>query len=560
MHRRILRSVVIAVWVLGLAAGGAAAGAPPADVTRFDVSYSASAHAGPITGRLILVLATREKPEPRLAVSPLGPAIFGVDLDQLRPGQAAVVDAGTLGFPKRRLSELPPGDYFAQAVIHVYTQVRRKDGHTLWVHMNDGRREAFNRAAGNLYSEVQPVRLGAGGTFKIEVTRMIPAVQRPVDTEWVKRVRIQSKLLTEFWGHPIFIHATVLLPKDYEKHPDARYPTIYTMIHSIPFGFNPDPASAAGRPEVHPDTALETGYRFYQSWISDGFPRVIAIAFEQQTPYFPDSYSVNSANNGPYGDAIVQEVIPFLEQRFRIIRKPYARIVEGASTGGWQALALQLKHPDFFGGAWVLQPDPIDFHRYQLVNIYEDENAFSRQRGVFTASEHPMRRTTEGHVDWTMRELSLFEEVLGSRGRSGFQFEGWEAVYGPVGPDGYPRPLWDKLTGKIDREVAHYMRDNGYDLREYAQRNWTTLGPKIVGKLHFFCGDMDNFYLNLAVYRFEEFLKGTTNPHYPGKFTYGRPMKSHSWHAWTWAGMVEEIANYIRRNTPAGETAAAWNY
>src|SRR5690606_37880242 len=155
--------------------------------------------------------------------------------------------------------------------------------------------------------------------------------------------------------------------------------------------------------------------------------------------------------------------------------------------------------------------DPIDFRNYLLTNIYEDDNAFTIQRGSLTV-ERPFRRTVDGQVVWTMRQLSRFEAVLGSRGRSGFQLGAWEAVYGPTDEDGYPRPLWDKLTGVIDREVAEYMRENGYDLREYAERNWATIGPKLAGKLHFFSGDMDDFYLNLAVYRFEELAKSATNP------------------------------------------------
>ncbi len=552
--RLALRSIFL-IAVLSAWAGAALAG----EVPRFEIVYSADVHPGPLTGRVFLILAEREQPEPRLRISPSGPAIFGVDVEQLVPGQAAVIDRTTLGSPLRSLADLPPGEYFAQALIHIYTKVRRADGHTLWVHLNDGRRESFNVAVGNLYSDVQRVRLDAGGVVRIEVRRRIPPREPPADTPWVKRLRIQSQRLTEFWGHPIYIHATVLLPRDYDQHPDVYYPTIYTMIHPVPFGFDPDPASAAQQPAVHPVTGLEPGYAFYQSWISDGFPRVIAVSFEQQTPFFPDSYSVNSANNGPYGDALVHEIIPYLEQRFRMIRQPYARILEGASTGGWQALALQLRYPDFFGGAWVLQPDPIDFTRYLLVNIYEDENAFTVRTGPFSTTERPMRRTTEGQVVWTLRQLSQFEAVLGSRGRSGYQLQGWEAVYGPVGPDGYPRRLWDPLTGQIDREVAHYMREHGYDLLEYARRHWTTLGPKLQGKLHFFAGDMDDFYLNLGVYRFEEFLKQTTNPHVAGRFTYGRPMKGHSWHAWTWAEMVREIAEYIRQNAPAGEDPARWH-
>jgi hypothetical protein len=156
--------------------------------------------------------------------------------------------------------------------------------------------------------------------------------------------------------------------------------------------------------------------------------------------------------------------------------------------------------------------------------------------------------------------LSRFEAVLGSRGRSGYQLEAWEAIYGPVGADGYPVPLWDKLTGTIDRNVATYMRDNGYDLRVYAEKNWPTLGPKLVGKLHFSAGDMDDFFLNLAVYKFEEFLKTTTNPHYEGDFIYGRPMKGHSWHQETWAAFVRRIATAIRNAAPAGEDVRKWNY
>ena len=530
-----------------------------AQVPRFEVTYSASAHRGPLTGRLILVISKRGDVEPRLLVAPQGPAIFGVDVEQLRPDQPVVIDDAALGYPTP-LSKLPPGEYHVQAVVNVYEQVRRADGHTIWLHLNDGAQETFQVAAGNLYSDVQRVRFGEGGTVRLAITRVIPAEPRPADTEWVKHVRIQSAKLTRFWGRPIFINATVLLPKGYTEHPGIRYPGVYTLGHDVPFSFTTDSTEVRDLGQLNPTTGLETGYDFYKAWVSDRFPRVIAISFQQQTPYFPDSYSVNSANNGPYGDAIVEEVIPALEQRFRIIRKPYARLVEGASTGGWQTLGLQLRNPDFFGGAWVLQPDPIDFRRYQLTNIYEDTNAFTLPVGQFITAERPFRRTVEGQPEWTTRQLSLFEEVLGSRGRSGWQLEGWEAVYGPVGSDGYPKPLWNKLTGTIDREVAAYMREHGYDLREYAERNWATLGPKLEGKLHFFAGDMDHFYLNVAVYRFEDFIKATTVPASKPEFIYGRPMKGHSWHAFPWAEMVRQMAAHVKRNAPKGEDTEAWTY
>jgi hypothetical protein len=529
-----------------LPAGHAFAQAP-----RFEVVVPAATRQAPLTGRLVLVIAKRETPEPRLTISPSGPALFAVDLEQLPAGRPAVIDGGALGYP-RPLAELAPGDYFVQAAINVYEEARRADGHRIWVHFNDGRQETFQIGAGNLYSDVLPVRVGAGGTIRLTVTHVIPPRPRPPDTEWVKRVQIQSPKLTAFWGRPIFINATVLLPRGYAEQPGTRYPAVYTLGHTVPFSFSTDSTRARGLGTINPVTGVETGYDFYRAWASEDFPRVIAIGFEQQTPYFPDSYSVNSANNGPYGDAIVEEVIPRLEEQFRITRQPYARIVEGASTGGWQALALQLQHPDFFGGAWVLQPDPIDFRKNLLVNNYADSSAFVVPTGPFTAAERPFRRTTEGQMVWTMRQLSLFEEVLGTRGRSGYQLGGWEAVYGPVGPDGYPRPLWNKLTGVIDREVATSWRERGFDLRDYTQRNWATLGPKLAGKLHFFAGDMDDFYLNLAVYQFEELLKGTTNPRSDAQFTYGRPMKGHSWHAYPWAEFVRRVAEHVKKNTPPG--------
>jgi hypothetical protein len=196
-----------------------------------------------------------------------------------------------------------------------------------------------------------------------------------------------------------------------------------------------------------------------------------------------------------------------------------------------------------------------------LVDIYQDDNAFSFPIGDWRSAERPMMRTTEGQVVDTVRYQSQYEEVLGSHGRSGFQFEAWEAVYGPVGSDGYPKPLWNKLTGTIDHEVAAYMRDHGYDLQYYAQSNWPVLGPKLVGKINIFSGEMDDYFLNLAVYRFQDFLKTTENPHYEGRFEYGRPMKGHNWHMTNWADMLREMADYVKKNTPAGEEdPSLWNY
>jgi hypothetical protein len=286
------------------------------------------------------------------------------------------------------------------------------------------------------------------------------------------------------------------------------------------------------------------------------------VTWQHPCPFFDDSYAVNSANCGPFGDAITKELIPYIESHFRVLREPYARIVEGGSTGGWESFALQLEHPDFFGGAWVFDPDPIDFNAFQLVNLYKDDDAFFALSpdGGWETYPRPWERSAFGQALATNGQVSRYELVMGSRGRSQYQLDGWWAIFDPAGPDGYPLPMWNMRTGAIDRNVALYARDHGYDLDYYLQQNWHNLGPKLAGKLHFFVGDMDNYYLNLAVYRVQDFLRSASDPRSDATFTYGRPMKGHGWHPITWAQLLEGIARQVRHNAPHGANTAQWNY
>jgi hypothetical protein len=523
---------------------------------RFEISYDKVVGSGPITGRVILIVARSNAPEPRLQIAPNTTPIFGADVAALQPGYPAIIDQTTFGHPVASLALLHAGEYYVQAMLNVYAKCQRSDGHTLWVHWDLGGR-FFNNSPGNLYSDVQKVRLDPAAGYKINLllNHVIPPADAPQDSKWIKHVQVKSELLSRFWGVPVYLGATVILPKDYDANQNVRYPAVYAQgyVGSPAFYFNEDPNSAKQQEGLRTGSNVQPGYEFFQTWTSARFPRFLAVTFVEPSPFFPDGYGVNSANNGPYGDAVTQELIPFVEKQFRAIGKPYARILEGASTGGWESLNLQLKYPDFFGGAWVFNPDPIDFRRYQLVNIYEDENAFTAPGRSWVPAERPMRRGVDGQVNLTVRQVSQFEAVLGSKCRSGYQFNAWEAIYGPVDPDGYPRELWDKRTGKIDREVASYMRDNGYDLRHYAEKNWATLGPRLAGKLHFIAGDMDNFYLNLAVYLFEDFARRSTSPNCDATFEYGRPMKGHSWHSKNFAELLREMAEQVKRNTPAGE-------
>lgn len=526
--------------------------AAPAGAVEFRVTLDPAGADTPVTGRLIVAVARSGETEPRLAIGLNGPAIFGRDVEALAPGASADVGADSDAYPFD-LGALPAGEYRMQALLVRYTRVERADGHVLWLPITD-RRVPFVHKPGNLYGAVQSVRVGPERRepVALRLDRVVPELPPLQDTPWIKRVRIRSEILSRFWGRPVHVGASVLLPVGHAQEPQRRYPAIYVFGHGdAPFGFNPDPASQEPSLERARDANVETGYAFHQAWQADDFPRVVAITLEHPSPYFVESYAVDSANNGPYGQALTQEIIPELERRFRLIAAPHARIVEGASTGGWEALALQLRYPDYFGGAWVFNPDPIDFSRYQLVDIYRDDNMFSLESNDWLRTERPFRRTREGQPLLSLRQLAAFEAVLGSRGRSGYQLDIWQATHGPTDRDGYPRLLFDKRSGRIDREVAEYMRDQGYDLSAYTRANWPRLRPLLAGKLHFFAGEMDDFYLNLAVYRYEAMLREVAGADYPARFEYGRPMKGHNWHHTDWAGVVREMHAHIRAADPS---------
>jgi hypothetical protein len=525
---------------------------------RFEISYPASLEQEPITGRAFVMISKTNRIEPRLQAGSYNASVpfYGLDVQALKPDAGAIIDASTLGYPVESLRQLPAGEYYVQALLNVYTQVYRKDGHVIWVHWDQWEGQQWNRSPGNLISEVQRVRLDPATGFhvKLSLTKKLPPVQLPPDTEMVKHVKIQSQMLSEFWGHPTYLGATVLLPKGYDRSANQKYPAVYVQGHFnlvAPFGFTtqpqPAPESAEQRKARLSRSARETPYEFSQAWMSDNFPRMVAVTFQHPTPYYDDSYAVNSANNGPYGDALLQELIPYLEEKFRLIPEPQARVLTGGSTGGWEALALQILHPKFFNGTWALYPDPVDFRRYQMSNVYEDDNAFEVPNGDWGKLVRPLSRNADGQVTLTMREMSRLEAVLGSDMRSGQQIAAWDAAYGPVGKDGYPRPIWDRLTGKIDRDVAFYMRDHGYDLRYNLEKNWPEIGRDLVGKIHVYCGDMDNYYLNLAVYHLEDFLKATDNPKADAVFEYGRPMKPHGWQPFTNAELIRMMAARINQ-------------
>jgi hypothetical protein len=527
-----------------------------ASAQRVQVTFDPALTKAPLTGRVFVFFARTPTPEPRLQAGSYGGSVpfFGVDVEQWRASAPAVFDAKVLGFPLENLASLPAGEYYAQAMLEPYTRFARADGHVIWVHNDQWEGQRFNASPGNLLSEVVRVRWDPrpGTVLKLALTQVVPQVSVPADTRWVKRVKIKSELLSRFWGQPMYIGATVLLPKGFDDEPSRRYPAIYIQGHfglGAPFGFSDQPGretpeQRAARVER---SAREPGWLFAREWMSDDFPRTVAVTWQHPTPYYDDSYAVNSVNNGPYQDALLTELVPVLEKEFRLIPEANARFLTGGSTGGWECAALQIQRPDFFGGSWCLYPDPVDFHRNQLVDIYGDTNAFVPNDARAPVPERFMSRTPEGQPLLTQRLMSRLEAVLGSRARSGQQFDAWDAAYGPIDNDGYPKRLWDRRTGTIDKAAAAWWRDRGYDLTDNLVRNWSRIGTSLAGKLHVYVGDMDNYYLNLAVYRMDEAASTLTNPTANFTFEYGRPVKGHGWQPMTNADLVRMMDAFRAR-------------
>ena len=513
-----MRFRLVSALMLAVAAAIAAAADDPAPL-RFAISFPASRSARPLDGRVLLLISDDGKTEPRAQTDQYRAnstrPIFGVDVDAMQPDADVVIDQSVVGWPVRSVKDIPAGDYWVQALINRYETFHRSDGHTIKMPMDQGEGQRWEAKPGNLYSK--PVKLhidpARGGDVRIVMDQEIPPVKPPVDTAQVKYIRVQNDRLTKFWGRPMQLGAIVTLPYGWDTHSDARYPMV---IHH---GHFPRSADGDGWRETPPDARArdaqreqqQAAYQFYKDWNGPGFPRMIHVLVQHPTPYFDDSYAVNSANNGPYGDAITRDLIPYLEQRFRGIGEPWARALIGGSTGGWEAFGVQVFSPDDYNGAWALCPDPIDFRSYRSVNIYDEHNAYYYEDNPWKKTPKPGYRDYRDHLYSTFEDRNLVELALGTHGRSAGQHDGWASVFGPVGDDGYYKPLYDKTTGAIDPEVARYWRDH-YDLRYIMERDWKTLGPKLRGKIHITSGTMDNGYLNNAVYQTEEFFKKANPP------------------------------------------------
>jgi len=581
LYTSCMRSLALS-FLLALAAASSNA---QAGVQKISVSFPAVPSAKALDGRVLLLLSNDPSEEPRMQIDDTmrSQIVFGVTVDGLKPGQSVTVGDSAAGYPVRKLSEVPAGDYTVQAVLDVYQTFHRGDGKTIKLSPDRGEGKHWNLAPGNLYSTPRKVHIGAGdAAIAISLNKVIPPIVPEADTKYIRHIRIQSTLLTKFWGTPTYLSAVVLVPEGFEEHAEAHYPLLIFHDHFVTEfdDFRTTPPDPNLKPDYSERFHLagynriqqEEAYKEYQQWSGPNFPRVLVMKIQHANPYYDDSYAVNSANLGPYGDAIETELIPAVEKQFRGIGQSWARFMYGGSTGGWESLAVQIFYPDHYNGAFVACPDPVDFHAYMTRDLYKDDNMFYIQ-GANKRVEQPAMRNYLGQTLISMRDNIAYEAALGDHGRSGDQFDIWQAVYSPVGADGYPQPIFDKETGAIDHKTAEYWKEH-YDLDAKLQRDWATLGPKLQGKIHLYVGSDDTYFLNNAVYLMEDFLKTTGTPGhgvpYDGEVQYG-PRAEHCWNGDPTLSnaysrlhyntmYLPKIMERIAKTAPAGADVTSWKY
>jgi enterochelin esterase-like enzyme len=440
----------------------------------------------PVSGRLLLFV----EPLERARRDAHGQRIESVDADLSDPKAVAItaaevtlrpnaaVDIGDSGaaFPQR-LSALAPGRYAVQAVLderHTYAY--------------------SGRGAGDLVSPVEILSLPAGGVLRLAETLpdSDPTAPSPdmsdADRAELKhalkhtdRIHFQSATLTRFFRRSTYLRGWVLLPPGYHKHPERRYPAVY-YTH----GFGDDSGGLLGA-ATYMDQAMADGRA----------PPLIWVYLDESSPLGTHEFA-DSANDGPWGTALTSELIPALEQRYRMQGTARGRLLNGHSSGGWATLWLQTHYPTLFGGTWSTSPDPADFHDFFNANLYvAGENMYHEANGT----ERPAMRDHD-KVQATFREVTLMGAVLGDYGD---QIASFEAVFSPRGADGKPLQLFDRKSGAVHPAVAAYWCSH-YDITRYLETHWPELKPDLDGKLHVIVGTQDSWYLDGPVRRLQAML------------------------------------------------------
>lgn len=453
----------LCVFMLIAAQAGSrrAEAAEPEKSLEFRITRTDQIHPDPLSTRIYVFLGTPGAPRPpRMGPNFLNPSpFFAVDVNDWKAGEPAVIGANSVGYPTE-LGKLKPGKYAIQAVVRL-----NPDTHEL----GTGEGNAYGES---IVAELDPEKPNA---IDLKVDTIVPP--KPFkETDRIKLVDIPSPLLSAFYGRPMRMRGAVISPKGSTIDQIEKRPSLYIIPgfggdHHMAAMFERTPRLAFGREFVRIvlDPDCGTGHHVF----------------------------ADSATNGPRGEALVKEFIPYIEAHFPVIADPRARLLTGHSSGGWSSLWLQVAYPDTFGGVWSTSPDPVDFRRFQTIDIYAPRaNAFKNDRG----ESFPVARINLKPVMY-YEQMSKVEDATGPGGQLG----SFEAVFSPRGDDGNPLKLWDRKTGAIDPAVAKAWEK--YDIRLKIERSADELLPKLKGKLHVITGEDDTFYLEDAVKRLDETLK-----------------------------------------------------
>ncbi|KAM3420972.1 hypothetical protein BST61_g4202 [Cercospora zeina] len=505
------------------------------------------------SGRVLLLFGSSKDDLDDTDVKTTNAKFFGMNVYNfsgqsltLAGGSANNLEIGVFGWPIISLDEVPAGRYFVQGFMNIYNEtITRSDGSTVSVRLPCGDGNPPLRGAGSLSTSILETQIyDRSQTIELRFQAVVPPVEfngseiggcnqgNYHDTELVKYVKIRSETLSNFWNQDMYVGANVLLPRAYNAtDKDTRYPVLYSQFHWL-----------GGR------TWWDKDAEFTEAWHKGTIPAqdeeaerpapwLIIVMFRHENPFYDDSYAVNTPNLGPYGDALNDELVPYLDEMFNTIPEPYARIQEGGSTGGWAAAANLVFRPDLYGACFASYPDSLDFHRHQDNDLYTQSNTHFRG-GMPVPSNRAIGEDLTPYVRATMEQVEHWELTFVTSGRSALQTDIWFAVFGVQGLNGYPLAAWDKVTGEIDPDVVQLW--TSMDLTDYILRHWNgtlNLGEVLRGRMFVYVGGVDSYYLDEGVEQFRAKYTAASTIYYRS----GRTSK------WSFVGSMNMLPMEKRR-------------
>lgn len=485
------------------------------------------------------------------------------DTITLSGGSGTNTRTGVFGFPNVSLEDVPVGNYSVQAFLTRYETVSRSDGSIVSVHFPCGDGAPNIGGVGSLYTSVVDIDVGKAGQILELIFNNVTEVEdftgeeiggcsqgNYEDTDTLKYVKIRSEALSDFWGRDMYVGANILLPSGYDANDTStRYPVIYSQGHW------PADAGAFRYPTANFSEAWDNGTIPGQNGHPDRpTPKMIMVTFRHEAPFYDDSYAVNTANLGPYGDAINDELIPHLDSIFNTIPEPYARIQLGGSTGGWISAAMVIFRPDLFGACFANYPDSLDFHRHQDIQLYTAKNAYELANGSAVPSIRDFENGTQVILATAAQE-NHWELTFGTSSRSSLQWDVWNAVFGVQGYNNYPLEPWDKVTGEIYPEAVEYWKH--MDLANYIVTNWDNdrnLGEALRQRIFVYVGTWDDYFLNEGVQEFQKTVEAVSGPNWVNVTILPEKPHGGNYQAREIWDYLELVYSWIQDHSPEGPT------